>query len=279
MAWRELKENGIDPYRDFKELRFEDTHDRVVYAVRDRMIDAGTVRTNTLEDLSAEGKIDLTDFYVYPRLHDKDARTPYFCTTREYPEWPLAKIRHTPDRLAEKVAVALQQMPPDSSVAKAAGCAGWTIPLNYQPVHDCLKVLKAGPYKDLGRISFPDVLRSYGHWIFFACAAFCILEAFTGVVLKLNRKIRSSHVRLMIEMDLHKQKDRPGIKHLQTAGNDDGRRYWGGNRVGKRQHFFLYGAHEPTVSQTGQSGSPVSHALAVGSEPQEFVEIYCAGSR
>ena len=159
MAWRELKENGIDPYRDFKELRFDDTHDRVVYAVRDRMIDAGTVRTNTLEDLSAEGKIDLSDYYVFPRLHDRDVRTPYFCTTREYPEWPMAKVRHTPDGLAEKVAVALLQMPPDSPAAKAAGCAGWTIPLNYQPVHDCLKVLKVGPYKDLGQITFTDVLR------------------------------------------------------------------------------------------------------------------------
>ena len=28
MAWRELKEKGIDPYRDFKELRFDETHDR-----------------------------------------------------------------------------------------------------------------------------------------------------------------------------------------------------------------------------------------------------------
>ena len=49
MAWRELKENGIDPYRDFKELRFGETHDEVVYAVRDGLVDVGTVRTNTLE--------------------------------------------------------------------------------------------------------------------------------------------------------------------------------------------------------------------------------------
>ena len=208
MAWRELKENGIDPYRDFKELRFDQIHDRVVYAVRDRLIDAGTVRTHVLENLSAEGKIDLTDFYVFPQLQDKDGPTPYFCTTREYPEWPMAKVRHTPDGLAEKVAVALLQMPPDSPAARAAGCAGWTIPLNYQPVHDCLKALKVGPYKDMGKISFTAVLQSYGHWMVFAGAAFCILAAFTGVILELNRKIKASHVRLKIEMDLHKQKDR-----------------------------------------------------------------------
>ena len=208
MAWRELKENGIDPYRDFKELRFDETHDRVVFAVRDRLIDTGTVRTNTLEDLSAEGKIDLNDFYVFPRLHDGELQTPYLCTTREYPNWPMAKVKHTPDGLAEKVAVALLQMPPDSTAARASGSAGWTIPLNYQPVHDCLKALKVDPYQELGKITFTDVLHSYGHWIFFACAAFCILVAFTSVVLELNRRIKTAHVHLKVEMDLHKQKDR-----------------------------------------------------------------------
>ncbi|WP_054695939.1 phosphate/phosphite/phosphonate ABC transporter substrate-binding protein [Desulfosarcina cetonica] len=213
MAWREFKENGIDPYHDFKSLRFDETHDRVVFAVRDGQVDAGTVRTNTLEDLAAEGKINLDDFYVIPRLHPEEGPTPYLCTTREYPDWPMAKVRHTSDDLAEKVAVALLQMPPDGSAALAAECAGWTIPLNYQPVHDCLKILKVGPYKDLGKISFTDVLKSYGHWIFFASAAFCILVAFSIVISKLNRKIRFSNVRLQVEMDLRKQRDR----ELETA--------------------------------------------------------------
>ena len=208
MAWRELHENGIDPYRDFKELRFGDTHDQVVYSVRDGLVDAGTVRTNTLEDLRAEGKIELTDYYVFPQPHAAEGDKPYFCTTREYPNWPMAKVRHTPDDLAEKVAVALLQMPPDSPAARAAGCAGWTIPLNYQPVHDCLKILKVGPYKDLGKISPSDVLRSYGHWIFFAFAAFIILATFFVVVLKLNSEIRKSNEHLKVEMDLRRQKDR-----------------------------------------------------------------------
>jgi signal transduction histidine kinase/CheY-like chemotaxis protein/ABC-type phosphate/phosphonate transport system substrate-binding protein len=207
MAWRELKENGIDPHRDFRELRFDETHDQVVAAVRDRLVDAGTVRTNTLEDLSAQGLINLADYDVLPTPGRPERLSPYLCTTREYPGWPMAKVRHTPDRLAEKVAVALLQMPSDGAAATAAGCAGWTSPLNYQPVHDCLKVLKVGPYTDLGKISFLDVLRSYGHWIFFTCTAFCILGAFTGVVLKLNRRLKASHMRLKIEMDRHRQKD------------------------------------------------------------------------
>jgi two-component system, sensor histidine kinase and response regulator len=207
MAWREFKDKGIDPYHDFKELRFGQTHDRVVYAVRDRRVDAGTVRTNTLETLGAEGKIDLADYYVFPPLHAAERQLPYFCTTREYPDWPMAKVRHTSDALAEKVAVALLQMPPDSPAARAAGCAGWTIPLNYQSVHDCLRDLKVGPYKNLGKVTLAEVVRSYGLWIFFACAAFGIMAALTGVVLKLNRRIKSSHARMEQEMLLHRQKD------------------------------------------------------------------------
>ncbi len=130
-----LKEHGIDPYHDFKKLLYGETHDEVVYAVRDGLVDVGTVRTNTLEQLSAEGKINFQDYFVFPRLYDPQLQTPYLCTTREYPDWPMAKTKETPDDLAEKVAVALLQMKADSPAALAAGCAGWTIPLELPAGH------------------------------------------------------------------------------------------------------------------------------------------------
>ncbi len=261
MAWREFEEKGIDPYRDFKALRFADTHDRVVAAVHDGEIDAGTVRTNTLEDLRAEGKIDLAEYRVFPRLHEADQPAPYLCTTREYPNWPLATVRHTPDALAEKVAVALLQMPPDSPAAKAAGCAGWTIPLNYQPVHDCLKALKIGPYKDLGKITLTDVLHSYGHWVFFASAAFCILAAFTGVVLELNRRIKTSHERLQVEMDRHRQKDRE-LKQAKELAETATR---------AKSEFLANMSHE---IRTPMNGVIAATELALGEAVPPSVERY-----
>ena len=219
MAWRELKENGIDPYRDFKSLFFGETHDNVVYAVRDGVVDAGTVRTNTLEEMSAEGKINLADFFVFPRLHNPERQTPYLCTTREYPDWPMAKVKETSDDLAEKVAVALLQMRADSPAALAAGCAGWTIPLNYQPVMELMMALKLGPYKDLGKITVADILRNYGPWLLVAFVFFCSHLAFTGLVMKLNRRIRASHYSLMEEIEMHKKLDREleQAKHLAEA--------------------------------------------------------------
>jgi two-component system sensor histidine kinase/response regulator len=207
-VWRELQAIDIDPHNDFSRLQFGETHDRVVDAVNRRQVDAGAVRTGVLESLSAEGKIDLADYYVFPRVNPAETATPYLCSTREYPAWPMAKVGHISGELAERVAVALLQMPPDSPAAMAAGCGGWTIPLNYQPVHDCLKELKVGPYADMGRITFSDVLRIYGHWIFFVCTAFVLLVAFTATVMKLNEKIRASHKRLEEEVGLRRQKDR-----------------------------------------------------------------------
>ena len=217
MTWRELKEIGIDPYRDFTSLFFGETHDTVVYAVRDGVVDAGTVRTNTLEELSAEGKINLSDFYAFPRLHGQDEPTPYLCTTREYPDWPMAKMKNTPDELAEKVAVALLQMRTDSPAALAAGCAGWTIPLNYQPVTELMMALRLGIYKDLGKVTITDILLNYGPWLIVAFIFFCSHLAFTALVVKLNRRIKASHLSLTAEIEMHKKLDRELEEAKQLA--------------------------------------------------------------
>jgi two-component system, sensor histidine kinase and response regulator len=217
MAWRELKEQGIDPHRHFRSLSFGDTHDGVVYAVRDGLVDAGTVRTNSLEELAAEGQIDLADFHIFPRPGDNSPPTPYLCSTREYPNWPMAKIADTPDELAEQVAIALLQMQADSPAAFAAGCAGWTIPLNYQPVQELLMALRLGPYQDLGKITLADLLRNYGPWLLVALIFFCSHLAFTLLILRLNRRIKASHLSLSAEIEMHKKLDRQLEQAKQQA--------------------------------------------------------------
>ncbi|MBU0993312.1 MAG: response regulator [Proteobacteria bacterium] len=202
IVWREFKERGIDPYRDFSELRFGLTHEDVVNAVSSGQVDAGSVRTDILEQMASEGKIRLDDFTVLGqgKSISVNASLPFLCSTRLYPEWPMAKLQSTPDDLAEKVTVALLQMKPDSPAALAASCAGWTIPLNYQPVHECLRFLKVGPYQDLGKISARDVIRSYWRWLL-AVALACIGSIVVAVVIfRLNGKIRDSHERLKDEM-------------------------------------------------------------------------------
>jgi len=197
MVWRELKEMGIDPYRDFKDLKFIGTQDAVVYAVRDGKVDAGSVRADTFISMHAEGKIDLEDFYVPHEHGEKGVDCPPFPhSTRGYPEWPMAKVKDTPDELAEKVAIALIEMPSNSPAAIAAKSGGWTIPMNYQPVHECLRYLKVGPYKDLGKITIIDVIRVYWPWILFTIVLFFVITGFSIAILILNRNIKASHIKL-----------------------------------------------------------------------------------
>ncbi|MCK7576714.1 MAG: PhnD/SsuA/transferrin family substrate-binding protein [Chromatiales bacterium] len=135
MAWREFHQAGIDPDRHFGRLAFAGfPQDNIVYAVRDRQIDAGTVRTDTLERMAAEGRIVLADYKVINQ--QQRAGFPFLLSTRLYPEWAFARLTHTDEELAQQVVVALLRLTPDSHAARASQSAGWTVPLDYTPVHE-----------------------------------------------------------------------------------------------------------------------------------------------
>jgi len=204
MAWRELKEKGIDPFSDFSSFSFGGTHDAVVLAVKDGRVDAGTVRTDTLERMQLEGKIDLDYFHV---IHDhaEDFHPPYLHSTRMYPEWPIAKVKHTSDALAESVAIQLIGMSENSTAAKAASCSGWTIPLNYQSVHDCQKILGYGPYKDFGIINLKDVIQKYWPVILLTLVIFLVMTLSIILFFHFNRKIKATSFRLQKEVEEHKK--------------------------------------------------------------------------
>ena len=194
VGWRELKRQGIEPERDFSRLGFEHTHDAVVYAVRDGRADAGTVRTDTLERMAAEGKIALEDFFVLNR--QRGAGFPLLLSTPLYPEWPLAKLRQVPDELAVAVAIALMQMPPDDPAAQASHIAGWTLPLNYQPVHDALRELRIGPYEELRRLRVTEVLAQYAPWLALMLVFVVVILVTVAYVGRINRRLRQNQMQL-----------------------------------------------------------------------------------
>ena len=205
-ACRELKDRGIDPYRDFSSLRFGGTHDAVVYAVRDGRVDAGTVRTDTLERMSNEALIDFNEFKVIyghnkHRFYSSSSKErialyaevfPLAHSTHLYPEWPFAKLSGTDNEMAGKVSTSLLLMPAESAAAKAALCKGWTVAHNYLSIHECLKGLHAGPYKDYGKPTISEIIEQYHHWVL---GAICILGAsmvFMVYILRLNRKLTTT---------------------------------------------------------------------------------------
>lgn len=155
VAWREMRLHEIDPYKDFSILTFAGgLQQKVVYAVRDGIVDAGSIRTDMLERMTAEGKIKLDDFkIVSPRI------TPGFKflhSTRLYPEWPFAKLPHIPNELTQKITHALLSILQDSKAAKAGKYIRWIEPLDYGSVDTLLHELGVGPYshKDISLTSF-----------------------------------------------------------------------------------------------------------------------------
>ena len=187
-GWHELLRQGIKPEADFQALNFAGTHDAVVYAVRDGKADAGTVRTETLEKMAAEGLIRLGDFFVLGERRQDDF--PLLLSTRLYPEWPLAKLKGVSDVVAVQVAVALMQMPADDPAAVTSQIMGWTLPLNYQAVHETLRTLHIGPYAQQGKLTWVELMAQYGHWIILALL-FLLLALIVAIyVSRINRRLR-----------------------------------------------------------------------------------------
>lgn len=166
MAKATFENFGIKPERDFAQIQFGGSHDAVVYAVRDRKVDAGTVRTDTLERMAQEGKIKLDDFVVLNPQQQQNF--PFALSTQLYPEWAFATMPHTDVELAEQVAIALMEMSADDAAARAGKYEGWTIPANYQSVHDTLRSLMVRPYQNWGKVTWRMAIHQYRYWLLFS---------------------------------------------------------------------------------------------------------------
>lgn len=144
MAYKELVDIGINPNVDFTKLEFGGKHDNVVYAVMNEAVEAGTVRTDTLERLAAEGAIDMEDFKI---INNKShSGFPFKCSTQLYPEWPLARVAGTPDNVVAAVVDALKAVKSNDAAAKSAKVVGWVDALDYGPVEALQQTLKVGAF-------------------------------------------------------------------------------------------------------------------------------------
>ena len=192
VAKRYLLDHGLRPEEDFTSLSFGNTHDQVVYQVKNGKVDAGTVRTDVLERMMGEGKIDLREFKILDPQPPRDTGFPFLRTTRLYPEWPFAKTRQAGDQLARKVAIALLSMAPENKAAIAAGIMGWTIPFDYTPVHECLKILHFPPYDQIEKITWHQMISQYRLWLM-AMAGFVLLLIGSAThVFFLNRRLHTA---------------------------------------------------------------------------------------
>jgi len=134
VIWREMRDAGLDPDTDLAgliEVGFP--MDGVLQSVDSGRADAAILRACLIEQVP-----DWQDRYrVVGARHDAGFDCAH--SSRLYPDWPLAALRSTPPELARAVIVALLTMAPEDGMA-------WTVPADYQSVHELFRELEIGPY-------------------------------------------------------------------------------------------------------------------------------------
>jgi diguanylate cyclase (GGDEF)-like protein/PAS domain S-box-containing protein len=190
----EARAAGIDLLNDTREIIEVKNQEKVVEGVLAGQADAGFVRSDLIESMAAAGKLDLAALRVV------GARTtpnfPYAHSTQLYPHWPFARLDHVSDDLTRDLLIALLEVGPEDPAARAAGIYGWTLPHNYQSVHDLFLDFRLGPYADLP-VRLSDVMGRYGALITVSVAAvIALLLAVLWITLHTNRALYRSKERL-----------------------------------------------------------------------------------
>ena len=135
----EAQQAGFDLANDTAGLHWMHTHDEVLKAVMAGEVDAGIVRSDTIERMVAEGHIVAEAVgVIMPRPGDD---FPFLHSADLYPEWPFAALAHVAPDMRRRVAMSLLTMPEDHPAALAADITGWDLPGNYQVVHRLLERL------------------------------------------------------------------------------------------------------------------------------------------
>ncbi|WP_200248484.1 PhnD/SsuA/transferrin family substrate-binding protein [Lamprobacter modestohalophilus] len=270
-----LRQQGIAAPRALAALEFAGIHDAVVLGVRDGRADAGMVRTDILERMANQGSINLSDFRVLASPAAPDFAL--LLSTPLYPEWPFSTLQHTPNALAQQVAVALMQMPQDDPAALAGGYAGWTVPLDYQPVHQLLQALGRPPYDQPTAFTLSDALRRYWPAVVLGLLALGLLAALSGRLKTLNARLNRAKSRLEQRQELILNSVAEGIYGVDLCGrttfvNKAVERLtgWDGHQlIGCNQHQVLHHAHRQAHRHEHRQAHQHAHhrtALATADE-------------
>ncbi len=185
---REALEQGIDLEKSAATLIQTNNHEKVVEGVLAGKADVGLVRSDLLESMADQGRLRLSDLHI---INQRQAPGfPYLLSTRLYPEWPLARVTGVSEELTKDVLICLLSMPAGHPAALAAGIHGWTLPANYQAVHDLFREARLGPYANLP-ISFADVAARYGRPLaVMVLLAFLSLGGVAWYVVSVNNSLK-----------------------------------------------------------------------------------------
>ena len=184
---REAIHQGVDLRRDATIIEL-DNHRKVVEAILAGEGDAGFVRSDLIEGLAAQGKLQLDMLKVVNKQHTHGY--PYLVSTRLYPEWPFARVVNTPPKIAERVLQALLEVTADDEAAIRSGIHGWTIPGHYSSVGDLFRETGLGPFAQQS-LTLEVIFNKYWQEITLLALSFTgILLLNTARAMRVNKALR-----------------------------------------------------------------------------------------
>lgn len=159
IGYQEFQNHGINSHEEFNNVDYLGTHDKVVKSVLNGGVDVGILRTGIIERMSSNGDIDITQLRVLNQQTIKDF--PYKLSTELYPEWAFAKTIRVDSDIAKKVSLVLLSLPKDSEVAIKGEYSEWSIPLNYNSVHELMRRQKVGSYSSYGDVGILQFINQH----------------------------------------------------------------------------------------------------------------------
>lgn len=195
----ELKKAGLETPEPRDLVITEMPHDRVVEAVLSGKAEAGFVRCGLIESMLREGKLDPRQLRIIHRQYPEGY--PFITSTRLYPEWPVAVLPQVDIQLASLVTVTLLSLPPESPAARAAGIAGFRIPLDYGRMEDLLKELRYPPFDARPDFTIADAWQRYSGWMTAIGVLLLALAGLGARFLTQNRRLAESEEKLRTVTD------------------------------------------------------------------------------
>ena len=215
IGYYEFLEHGIDLLKDASQVAFLGTQDKVLQAVMNRRADIGIIRTGFLENMARYNDLNLSKITVLNRQDDPDF--PYLLSSRLYPEWAFAKTKEVSNALAKETAMAMMSIPPNSEAAKKAGFWEWTMPYNYQPVHELMQKLQVGPYKTFGEVTLWEFISQHKALTIISALFLLGMIVFMVISFKMRLKLQN-YIDIIDRITIASQTDAEGnILHASQA--------------------------------------------------------------
>ncbi|MCU7835587.1 MAG: PAS domain S-box protein [gamma proteobacterium symbiont of Taylorina sp.] len=184
IGYNELLISGIDAYKDCKQVIFSGSHEGVVEDVISGRADVGIVRTEIIETMIKNGQ--LTPDALRILNLQKTPGFPLLHSTSLYPEWAFAKAKHASPIIASDIVIHLLAIKSVSINSEISTHHAWSIPLDYNPVHELMKKLKVGSYASYGRFDIAEFVNT--NPAFVLITLIFILITLTLVVLRFHQK-------------------------------------------------------------------------------------------